>query len=48
MRALKIFLLNRGVMLGFPHTSVGKESAYNEGHPGSIPGSGRSAGERID
>ena len=27
---------------GFRHSSVGKESAYNAGDPGSIPGSGRS------
>ena len=33
---------------GFPHSSVGKESAYNAEDPGSIPGSGRSAGEGID
>ena len=33
---------------GFPHSSVGKESACNAGDPGSIPGSGRSAGEGID
>ena len=33
--------------MGFPHSSVGKESACNEGDPSSIPGSGRSAGERI-
>ena len=26
-------------------SSVGKESAYNAGDPGSIPGSGRSTGE---
>ena len=32
---------------GFPHSSVGKESACNAGNPGSIPGSGRSAGEGI-
>ena len=32
---------------GFPNSSVGKESACNAGHPGSIPGSGRSAGEGI-
>ena len=31
--------------LGFPHNSVGKESAYNVGELGSIPGSGRSPGE---
>ena len=29
----------------FPDSSVGKESASNAGDPGSIPGSGRSAGE---
>ena len=27
--------------MGFPDSSVGKESAYNAGDPGSIPGSGR-------
>ena len=32
---------------GFPNSSVGKEFAYNSGDPGSIPGSGRSAGEGI-
>ena len=32
---------------GFPHSSVGKESTCNAGDPGSIPGSGRSAGEGI-
>ena len=32
---------------GFPDSSVGKESACNAGDPGSIPGSGRSAGEVI-
>ena len=32
---------------GFPHISVGKESACNTGDPSSIPGSGRSAGEEI-
>ena len=31
--------------MGFPHSSVGKESACNAGDPGSIPGSGRSRGE---
>ena len=30
----------------FPHSSVGKESACSAGDPGSIPGSGRSPGER--
>ena len=31
--------------LGFPDSSVGKESACNEADPWSILGSGRSAGE---
>ena len=31
---------------GFPCSSVGTESAYNAGDLGSIPGSGRSPGER--
>ena len=34
-----------GLGPGFPHSSVGKKSACNAGDPGSIPGSGRSAGE---
>ena len=33
--------------MGFPDSSVGKESACNAGDPGSIPGSGRSPGEGI-
>ena len=33
--------------MGFPHNSAGKESTYNVGGPGLIPGSGRSAGEGI-
>ena len=33
------------VLPGFPGGSDGKESACNEGDPGSIPGSGRSPGE---
>ena len=32
---------------GFPASSAGKESACNVGDPGSIPGTGRSPGERI-
>ena len=32
---------------GFPHSSVGKESAFNAGDPGLIPGLGRSPGEGI-
>ena len=31
--------------VGFPHSSVGKESARSAGDPGSIPRSGRSPGE---
>ena len=31
--------------MGFPHSSVGKESAYNAGDLGSIPGLERSPGE---
>ena len=30
-----------------PGSSVGKESIFNAGDPGSIPGLGRSTGERI-
>ena len=33
--------------MGFPDSSVGKESACKAGDPGSIPGSGRSPGEGI-
>ena len=33
--------------MGFPGSSTGKESACSAGDLGSIPGSGRSAGERI-
>ena len=32
---------------GFPDSSVGKEPACSAGNPGSIPGSGRSRGEKI-
>ena len=34
-------------IMGFPNSSVGKESACNEREPSSIPGSGRFAGEGI-
>ena len=34
-------------MLGFPDSSVGKESACNGRDPGLIPGLGRSPGEGI-
>ena len=33
--------------MGFPHSSVGKESTWNAGDSGSIPGLGRSTGEGI-
>ena len=35
------------VLLGFPDSSVGKESTCNAEDPGSIPGLGRSVGEGI-
>ena len=38
---------NSSRLMGFPDNPVGKESACNAGDPGSIPGSGRSAGEGI-
>ena len=38
------FVANKGEE-GFPHSSVGKESACNAGDPGLIPGLGRSPGE---
>ena len=34
-------------LLGFPHSSVGRESTCNARDPGLIPGSGRSPGEGI-
>ena len=36
------------VILGFPGSSAGEESACNAGEPSSIPGSGRSPGEGRD
>ena len=33
--------------MGFPDSTVGKDSICNVGDPGSIPGLGRSAGEGI-
>ena len=43
------FYVHVSVFLGLRNTdsSVGKESACSAGDPGSIPGSGRSAGEGI-
>ena len=29
---------HKPICMGFPHSSVGKESACNAGDPGSIPG----------
>jgi len=40
-------LLTIDGILGFPDSSVGKESACNAGDPGLIPGSERSTGEGI-
>ena len=44
-----IFILYWSIVdfFGFPESSLSKESACNAGDPGSIPGSGRSSGERI-
>ena len=36
-----------GIRVGFPGSSAGKESTCNAGDSGSIPESGRSAGEGI-
>ena len=33
------------VIPGFPHSSAGKESTWNAGDLGSVPGLGRSLGE---
>ena len=45
--SISIFVHVFSVYMGFPHSSVGKESTCNAGDPGSIPGSGRSPGEGI-
>ena len=45
--AAALFSYNVQTEVGFPHSSVDKESAYNAGDPGLIPGLGRSAGEGI-
>ena len=34
--------------MGFPDSSVGKEATCKAGYPGSITGSGKSAGEEMD
>ena len=46
MKSLNLSYGKVGYKVGFPDSSVGKESACNVGDPGSIPGSGRFAGER--
>ena len=33
--------------MGFPNSSVGKESTCNAGDPSLMPGSGRSSGEGV-
>ena len=40
---MRLWVLKLGEVQGFPHSSVGKESAYNAGDPGL----GRSPGEGI-
>ena len=42
-----LFNMLSRLVIGFPDNSVGKESACNEGDPGSVSGLGRSSGERI-
>ena len=40
------FKVNIHMKRGFPGSSAGKESACNTGDPSSIPGLGRSTGDR--
>ena len=40
-------LIELKYILENPDSSVGKESSCHAGDPGSIPGSGRSAGEKV-
>ena len=40
-----VYMFTYTYCVGFSDSSVGKESAYNAGDPGSIPGLGRSPGE---
>ena len=48
IKFLIVFNLNEyNLNLGLPGSSAGKESACNARDPGSIPWSGRSAGEGI-
>ena len=47
MVSLELFYTDLLIAMGFPDSSVGKESACNAGDPGLIPGWGRSSGEGI-
>ena len=42
---IKYIIVSMGKIVGFPHSSVGRESACNAGDLGSIPGLGWSPGE---
>ena len=42
-----LLFVNYTFIMGFPHSSVGKESACYAGDPGLIPGLGRPPGEGI-
>ena len=42
-----LFYIFHSLYRGFPGSSAGKESVYNEGDPGSIPGLRRSSGGEI-
>ena len=42
---MTLILAKISLLWGFPAGSDDKESAYNAGNPGLIPGSGRSPGE---
>ena len=42
-----LFLRENNVLMGFPGSSVGKESACIAGNPSSVPGSGKYLGEGI-
>ena len=45
MNSRSFLVVSLGLSEDFPGGSDGKVSAYSVGDPGSIPGSGRSAGE---
>jgi len=45
--SLRVKIFTAIKIMGFPHSSVGKEFTCNAGNPSSPPGSGRSAGEGI-